>query len=229
MKHVAGMASSLAHELANSLTGIHGYARMIEASALGEADRSTLEAMLKETDALGETIEGFRRVTRPLQLTVERFLVRWLIEDATRHVVMELQVASDAITYHLPDGLEIVGDRILLEDALMHLLRNAVEACTDAGIRPEVHVTAHAIAHGTAVAVVVEDNGPGVDPAERPQLFEPFFTTKPQRHGLGLARARHIVHSHDGTIVASHPEGGGLAVTMTLPFSKTALAPPQAQ
>jgi signal transduction histidine kinase len=222
MAATARLASSLAHELANNLTGAHGYSRMIDASSLSAADRVSLEALQRETDALGETIEGFRRVTRPLDLTRERFPARWLVEDAARHVVAELQVASDAIAAHTPEGLEVEGDRILLEDALMHALRNAIEACTDAGIRPDVRVSAHAVARGAAVAIVVEDNGPGMNQPERAHLFEPFFSTKPGHAGLGLARAQHIVHSHDGTIEASHPDEHGLIVTMVLPIANPA-------
>jgi two-component system sensor histidine kinase HydH len=222
MADTARLASSLAHELANSLTGVHGYARMIDPSTLSAADRASLEALQKETDTLSETIEGFRRVTRPLELTRERFPLRWLVEDAARHVTAELQVAADTVTTRTPEGLEVEGDRILLEDALMHIVRNAIEACTDAGIRPEVHVSAHSTARGAAVAVRVEDNGPGAAPAERARLGDPFFSTKAGRPGLGLARARHIVRSHDGAIdVASGPERG-LVVTMTLPISNSA-------
>jgi two-component system NtrC family sensor kinase len=189
---------------------------------LSATDRASLEALQKETDALSDTIEGFRRVTRPLELTRERFPLRWLVEDAARHVIAELQVANDTVTTRAPEGLEVEGDRILLEDALMHIVRNAIEACTDAGIRPEVHVSAHTTARGGAVAVRVEDNGPGVAPAERARLGDPFFSTKPGRAGLGLARARHIVHSHDGSIDVTSAAERGLVVTMTLPIANSA-------
>lgn len=222
MSETARLASSLAHELANSLTGVHGYARMIDPSALNATDRASLDALQKETDTLGDTIEGFRRVTRPLELTRERFPVRWLIEDAARHVAAELQVASDTVVTRMPEGLEVEGDRILLEEALMHLVRNAIEACTDAGIRPEVQVSAHASARGAAVAIRVDDNGPGLNGAERARVGDAFFSTKPGRPGLGIARARHILHSHDGALEMTAPPNGGLAVTMTVPIANSA-------
>lgn len=222
MAYTARLASALAHELANGLTGVHGYARMIDPKSLPPADRASLDALQKETDTLSEAIEGFRRVTRPLDLTRERFPIRWLVEDAVRHVVAELQVAADTVSVHSPEGLEVEGDRILLEEALMNVVRNAIEACTDAGIRPSVRVSAHASARGAAVSIVVEDNGPGLAPAERRKLWDPFFSTKPGRPGLGLARARHILFSHDGQIDASPASDQGLVVTMTLPLSDSA-------
>jgi signal transduction histidine kinase len=224
MARVATLTSALAHELANSLTGIHGFSRMIDPASLSEADRTTLEALQRETDTLGEAIEGFRRVTRPLALIRERFPVRWLVEDSIRHVVAELQMAADAVSAKLPDGLEIDGDRILLEEALMNVLRNALEAASDAGIRADVRVAAFESARGAAVTISVEDNGPGVSEEDRPHLFEPFFTTRAKHQGLGLARTRHIVQSHDGTVGASATPGGGLVVTLTIPFPETAPA-----
>ena len=119
----------------------------------------------------------------------------------------------------MPEGLEVDGDRVLLEDALMHLVRNAGEACVDTVRRPAIVVSAQTSARGDIVTIVVEDNGPGLAAAERERLFEPFFSTKPGRIGLGLARARHIVHSHDGSITATHPASGGLAVAITLPMA----------
>jgi two-component system sensor histidine kinase HydH len=219
MIDAARLSSSLAHELANCLTGVHGYARMIDAGALDDGSRASLEALQKETDTLGETIEGFRRITRPLQLTRERFPMRWLVDDVLRQVGAERPMAAGAITAHVPEGLEVDGDRVLLEDALMHLVRNAVEGYTDSGRRPAIVVSTQASASGDTVTIVVEDDGPGLSPAERERLFEPFFSTKPGHIGLGLARARHIVHSHDGSIAAAHPASGGLAVTITLPMA----------
>ena len=93
MTDAARLSSSLAHELANCLTGVHGYARMIDAGRLDEGSRASLEALQKETDALGETIEGFRRITRPLQLTRERFPVRWLVDDVLRQFGAERPMA----------------------------------------------------------------------------------------------------------------------------------------
>ena len=124
----------------------------------------------------------------------------------------------------MPEGLDVEGDRVLLEDALGHLLLNAVEAALAAGVEPVVTVTGARSADGTAVQVFVEDNGQGVAEEDRSQLFSLFFTTKSEHAGAGLARARHIVHSHDGTIAASFPTSGGLKVTMTLPLSRSARA-----
>jgi signal transduction histidine kinase len=224
MADAARLSSSLAHELANSLTGVHGYARMIDVDGLDDGSRASLEALQKETDVLGETIEGFRRITRPLELTRERFPMRWLVDDVVRQVRAERPMAPEAITAQVAEGLEVEGDRVLLEDALMHLVRNALEACADAVRQPAIVVSAHASASGDAVTIVVEDHGPGVTSPESERLFEPFFSTKPGRIGLGLARARHIVHSHDGAIAASHPASGGLAVAITLPIANPASA-----
>ena len=94
---------------------------------------------------------------------------------------------------------------------------------------PDVRVTAFESGRGAAVAIAVEDNGPGMPEGERARLFEPFFSTRAQHQGLGLARARHIVQSHDGAIGASSSSAGGLVVTLTIPFPTTAPAPAAAR
>jgi two-component system nitrogen regulation sensor histidine kinase NtrY len=218
---VAALSSALTHELANNLTGVHGYARIMDAGPLGDADRTSLDALQRETEALSETIEGFRLVTRPIELARERFPVRWLVGDAVRHVVTEMRVPADAVSQTLPEGLEIDGDRVVLEEALMHVVRNALEAAAGSASRPLVRVTAQAV-DPAAIAIVVEDAGPGVPAHERSQLFEPFFSTKSRHQGLGLARARHIAQCHDGTLAATCPAEGGLRVTLTIPFQETA-------
>jgi signal transduction histidine kinase len=222
MTEVAQLGSCLTHELANSLTAVHGYSRMIDASLLNPADRAALESVQKETDNLGATIEAFRRVTRPLMLTHEVFPLHRAVDDAATHVTSQTAVRSDAIARRVPETLQVHGDRLLLEEALTHLLQNSVEACQVACVEPVVVVTGEAAADGTVVHVVVSDNGPGVSEEERPQLFSLFYSTKLNHAGSGLARARHIIHSHDGTIAVSHPAGGGLKATLTLPISKTA-------
>lgn len=225
MSQVAQLGSSVAHELANSLTAVHGYARMIDGSMLTPTDRASLEAIQKETNVLTMTIESFRRVTRPLELSREAVAVRWLADDAVKQVAAEHQLAPGDIVTRVPDTLQVQADRVLLEEALTHVLANAIEASRAAGATPLASISADRSADGTSLQLVVEDHGAGVPEADLSQLFMLFFTTKTDRVGSGLARARHIVHSHDGSISASPASSGGLRVTITLPLSGTATAP----
>jgi signal transduction histidine kinase len=101
----------------------------------------------------------------------------------------------------------------------MNLLRNAIEACQEHGVAPDVRVEG-TIDRAQAVArVTVQDNGPGVDADAREKVFRPFFTTKKDGTGLGLALVQKIIVTHNGRIhVASGPNGGA-SFQVTLPIT----------
>ena len=87
---------------------------------------------------------------------------------------------------------------MLLRQAFSNLLRNAVEACVDASTIPQIVVDGRVEAGN--VRVTVDDNGPGVPPADRERIFRPFFTTKGRGTGLGLALVQKIIVTHNGRI-----------------------------
>jgi signal transduction histidine kinase len=221
-RHMAMLASGLAHELANNLTALHGYSRMIDPSALSEIDRSSLAALQEETSAISETLDGFRRIVRPIEPVREAIALARLIDDALAIVGAERPLAPGAIVKAVPAGPHVLVDRVLLEEALAHIVRNAVEACRDAGVPVMVWLTAREDVERHEAVVMVRDRGPGVAEADRRRLFQPFFSTKPERAGFGLAYARHILLAHGGHVEAAHPDDGGLLVTLTLPLAESA-------
>jgi signal transduction histidine kinase len=112
-----------------------------------------------------------------------------------------------------PDGLpEVPMDRPRLEQALGNLLQNAVQAARD-----QVRLVWQL--DPDALHLVVEDDGPGIDPGIRERLFEPFFTTKPvgEGTGLGLSVAHAAVTDHGGRLCVDESPLGGARFTMTLP------------
>jgi len=219
---VAHLASGLAHELANSLTALHGYSRMIDMTSLSQTDRSSLEAVQEETSLMGDTLDAFRRIVRRPELTRDLFELRHLVEDAVAIVEVESQLPRGSIARVVPATAVIDGDRVLLEEALAHLVRNAVEACRETDTIRTITVSATLDPVRRASTITVSDRGPGVLHDDRPRLFEPFFSTKPKRAGFGLAFARHIVYAHEGLVSAQHPEEGGLEVSMTVPSAVSA-------
>jgi signal transduction histidine kinase len=109
--------------------------------------------------------------------------------------------------------LKLHGDRLRLEQALVNLLRNAIQAA------PGGRVRLGASAAGGRVHLTVEDDGPGVDAATRQRLFEPFFTTKPSGHGtgLGLAVVEAVVDEHGGRVTVESSELGGALFRLSFP------------
>ncbi|RUU54995.1 ATP-binding protein, partial [Mesorhizobium sp. M2C.T.Ca.TU.002.02.1.1] len=138
-----------------------------------------------------------------------------LIEDASSLALVGAREADVRVTYELDPAAELVlTDRIQIEQVLLNLMRNAVEAMQGAPRRELRIVTA--ARHDGMAEVGVIDTGPGLAPEVSAQLFQPFVTTKKQGMGVGLSICRTIVESHGGHIWAEAPPGGGTAFRFTL-------------
>jgi len=113
--------------------------------------------------------------------------------------------------------LPIRGDRVHLQQVLLNLLVNGLDAAA-ANPSEERRVSVKASRNrGGDIEVSVCDNGPGIPPAQLPRLFEPFFTTKPDGMGMGISIARTIVQAHNGRIWAENNPEGGATFHFTLP------------
>lgn len=215
---VSSLASGLAHELANSLTTVHGYAHLVDRSGLGEADRAALDHIKTSAEKMLLTVDRFRGLVRPLPMTATVFAPADAAAAAIRLACQEAEAAEDTVTLSaLPTGT-VRGDRVLLEEAIAAVVRNAVEASREVSPSPIVEVRVGPMSGGGRVEIVVTDRGRGVPPEIRHRLFQPFFSDKTGHDGFGLARAAHVLRAHSGaTIALAHPSAGGLSVTIGLP------------
>ena len=117
----------------------------------------------------------------------------------------------------------LVADRIQLQQALVNLCVNAMEAMDGcAPGRRKLDVCTAAVAG--QVEICVSDSGPGITPEQLPHVFQSFFTTKPSGSGLGLSITRSIVEAHGGTVSACNRPGGGASFCITLPVHAGAIA-----
>src|SRR5262249_52349408 len=135
-----------------------------------------------------------------------------LVRDTVALVRAEASARDVRLDLQLADGLPpITGDRVHLQQVLLNLLLNAVEAVSQMpGDRPSVrHVPSQV--HGEP-RVAVEDSGTGISPDALSRAFEPFFTTKGEGMGMGLAIARGIVDAHAGRMAAENNARGGATV-----------------
>jgi PAS domain S-box-containing protein len=217
------MATGLAHELNQPLTAIHNYARggirrlragPVEPAVLLEA----LQEIAGQAARAGEIIQWIRNFARrrepecvPLPLPeLLRTVLRLLeAELRTHRVAVKLDVAADLSPVH--------ADRIQIEQVLLNLTRNAIEAMASVPQPRDLTLTVHC--HAPAqVAVAVADTGCGLAPAQAARVFEPFFTTKPQGLGMGLAISRSIVEAHGGQLSAEPNSPRGAVFRFTLPF-----------
>jgi signal transduction histidine kinase len=212
------LTAGIAHEFRNGLATIHGYARLIALDQLLPEYRPYVEGIRSETEALGQVVTNFLNFAKPADLVLTPVDMRAIAERALDDIRAEVSArGGQAIV--TGDFAEVEGDEVLLRQALSNLCRNALEACAQAGIVPQVTVKG-ALDHGQGtLRITVTDNGPGVDPAVAPTMFRPFFTTKARGTGLGLALVQKIVVTHNGRVSAGNVEGGGARLVVTLPLA----------
>jgi len=219
------LASSLAHELNQPLGAILRNAEAAEllleepSPDLHEV-RAILADIRSDDHRAGEVIDRMRALVRrraiekaplnPSQLASE--VIAILRPDADLRGVRLALEAS-------PNMPPVAGDRVQLQQVLLNLLLNAMDA-VEGHPRGERRVSVRLRTADAAVAVSVSDNGTGVPPAALPRIFEPFYTSKPNGLGMGLAIARGIVEAHEGRLWAEDSPGGGATFTFTLPVSR---------
>ncbi|MCA0030200.1 PAS domain S-box protein [Mesorhizobium sp. B263B2A] len=215
------MASTLAHEINQPLTAITNYLkgsrRLLEKSKDDNAEmlREAVERAAEQALRAGDVIRHLRDfVARgESERQVERLAT--IIEEASSLALVGAREADVRVSYELDPAAELVlTDRIQIQQVLLNLMRNAVEAMQGAP-RRELRVVTRTRADGMA-EVSVKDTGPGLAPEISAQLFQPFITTKKQGMGVGLSICRTIVESHGGHIWAEAMPGGGTAFRFTL-------------
>lgn len=209
------MAAGVAHEIRNPLGGIGIYASVLQKEL---ADRPEQREIARRISAGVQNLEKIVRDilafagngTQRCELICLGALMYGVLSQVER------QVSELATDFQVDDGLEGVmvrGDAGRIERALLNLSFNAIEA---AGRGGRVWVRRGDIVDDM-VAILVEDNGPGIDPGVMQKIFNPFFTTKDDGTGLGLAIVHSIAESHGGFVRAGSRPGGGASFVLTLP------------
>ncbi len=223
LSELGEMASTLAHELNQPLAAIANYSQgcVRYLSSLDGAAAAHIREALEETarQALraGETIRHLREFVTHGETEKSRENVRKLIEEAGALALVGSREQGVRSIFDFSSGSgadEVVADRVQIQQVLINLMRNAMEAMRESDRRELVVRTGR---DGAGVVIEVADTGPGIaeDIAER--LFEPFVTSKANGMGIGLSISRRIVEAHGGSIAASRNEAGGATFRVSLP------------
>ncbi|MEM1422572.1 MAG: ATP-binding protein [Planctomycetota bacterium] len=232
------MATGLAHELNQPLATISNFAsgclrRLESANGDPEALKEAMGTIVSEAQRAGEILRRVRRfVSKESDLSLPVVLGE-VVEDAIALARGEAREAGVSIEKDFAVGRPTTtGDPVQIQQVVINLLRNAVEAIRDApgALKEKRIVLRTAFDLPSMARVDVIDTGPGVDRRVIPTLFDPFFSTKvgnaPESNdgsggmGLGLSLCRSIIESHGGEIRADTNRYGGLTFTFTLPLRK---------
>ncbi|MDR0241697.1 MAG: AAA family ATPase [Burkholderia sp.] len=220
------LTASIAHEvnqpLAAIVTNANAALRWIarEPPNLPEV-RESLRQITEDGHRAGAVIGGMRALLKKTAGAATQVDVNALIADTIDLVRGELGRHRIELRMDLMAGLpEISGDRVQLQQVLLNLLMNGIQAMAEVDERPRALLIRTGLHSSGAVLVAVEDAGVGLAPEHREQVFETFFTTKADGLGMGLAICRSIVESHGGKMWASPNVGSGAVFQFTLPLRR---------
>ena len=213
------LTAGIAHEFRNGLATIHGYSRLFDLERLPEDFKPYVHGIRQETEELGQIVTNFLNFAKPTQLTLTPIDMHIVVSLAADDIRSEVTARGGALVIRGDFG-RVDGDDVLLRQALSNLCRNALEACADGSIVPQIEIDGTVDREQRLVRVMVSDNGPGITPHVIQSMFRPFFTTKAKGTGLGLPLVQKIVVTHNGRVAAVPREGPGARIAFTLPLSE---------
>lgn len=227
LESLGEMSAGLAHEFKNAIATLHGYIQLLQSTDLDERGRNTTTSLLNEVRNLSDMVTSFLNFARPQPLEVEEVDLRELLHDCAGELAPLCDSKNVELTTSHQTGTStlIRADERMLRQALLNLMRNAVEAIADEAPARGVHVSTQVESQpGSRWAIVeIADTGGGIPESDLTRIFIPFFTTKAEGHGVGLALAYRVITQHGGTLTAANAETGGAVFTVRLPAWTTSI------
>jgi two-component system sensor kinase FixL len=215
------MASALAHELNQPLSAIANYMKGSRRLLEGRSDDDTTmvrEAMDKAAEQslrAGQIIRRLRDFVARGESERRVESLKKLVEEASALALVGAKDRGVRVRFQFDPSTDLVlADKVQIQQVILNLIRNAIEAMEQSERRELVISTS--AADDDMVAIKVSDTGPGIAPEIADQLFQPFITTKPTGMGVGLSISRTIIEAHGGQIMVTPNPGGGTVFCFTL-------------
>ncbi|MBI4541958.1 MAG: hypothetical protein HY705_02900 [Gemmatimonadetes bacterium] len=215
LAEVGELAAEMAHELKRPLASVRAAMQLLERQYVpDERGQALVHAIDAQLEKLAEIMRDLFALARPGGLERERVDPRELLNAALAQVAAHPATRGVTILREYDAGApDVAGDRRRLEQAVLNVLLNAVEAMPAGGT---LTVRAGATAEG-GLRLEFEDTGPGIPPEEVERVLRPFYSTKPLGTGLGLPLVARIVAAHEGRLGIQGRPGRGTTVTIHLP------------
>jgi signal transduction histidine kinase len=227
------VTASFAHEVNQPLAAIANNAnacRGLLASGRQEVDelQEVLADIVADAERASAIIERVRALAKRSAPEPTELQLDDVVNDVLALASAESELRHVSIRTDVPAALPVVvGDRVQLQQVLLNLLVNAMDAMASVGEaerRLEIRGQLDTQDGHPAVTIRVEDRGIGLEPEDMGRLFDAFYTTKPHGMGLGLAISRSIIEAHGGRLWAESVPGQGAVFSFRLPAAKTSSA-----
>jgi two-component system, LuxR family, sensor kinase FixL len=227
------LTASIAHEVNQPLAAIvtNGDAGLRwlnrEVPQLDEV-HSAIERMIDSATHAGEVIARLRALSRKSTSKKTCLDINEVVNEVLALIRREISVHQVLVRLDLASSLpSVFGDRVQLQQVILNLLVNSIQAMTLVYDRPRELLIRSRANNAEQVLVEVRDSGIGIEPEHVGQLFNAFFTTKADGMGMGLSICRSIIEAHGGRIWASHNDGPGTTLQFTLPAHLIVAAQPE--
>lgn len=217
------LAASIAHEINQPLSGVivNGNAclRWLAAKPPNlEEAREAATRIVRDGNRAGDVVARIRRLATRSITTEERIDMNETICDVVDLAGNEIRKSHVRLRTELAGDLApVLGDRVQLQQVILNLVMNAIEAMSASGKQPRELVITTQNDGGDDVRVTVQDSGPGLEPQKIDEIFAAFYTTKPTGMGMGLSISRSIIQNHGGRLWAASNNGQGATFQFTVP------------
>ncbi len=223
------MAAGIAHEIRNPLSGVNlnlstvGYLCRVSESMAEEEKRQVrvaVEQAQSASEKVGSVVRSIMEFSKPVPPVLERIDVNEVVANAVRMAVSTSRSKTvEIVTSLSPEVSKCRGDSRLLEQVMLNLISNAVQALENFDGPRRVEVSS-SVRNGGGIVLKVSDSGPGVPVMDRERIFEPLYTTRKGGHGIGLSFSRQVISDHGGSLSVGTGPLGGAEFRIELPLEK---------
>ena len=215
------VGAAIAHEVSQPLTAIQTISaaarqRLNTGGLDHDAASELFERVQRSAQRANDVITRLRAMASPGPATREAVRLDQLASEALRFLGHEIKAHAARTRIEADTHSAVDGDPIQLQQVIINLLLNALQACAQKGVRPDILISVRP--EGDRVRLIVEDNGPGIAPDVLPRIFESFVSTKSSGMGMGLSICRGIMTSHGGRMFLENlSAGAGARIGFELP------------